>query len=82
MRTTLDIDPDVLETAKEIAKKEKKTAGKVISEMARSGFYGRETAVGEQPAAYTKKHGVPVLPPTGCLVSEESIRRIRDDEAI
>ncbi len=73
MRTTLDIYPDVLETAKEIARKEKKTAGKVISELARNGFYG-------QPAAYTKKHGVPVLPPTGHLVIEESVQRIRDEE--
>ena len=82
MRTTLDIDPDVLQTAREIGKKEKKTAGKVISEMARNGFYGQEPAVREQTAPYTTKHGVPVLPPTGRLVSQESIQRIRDDEAI
>jgi hypothetical protein len=31
MRTTLDIDDDVLFAAKEIARREKKTIGKVVS---------------------------------------------------
>ena len=35
MRTTLDIDDDVLAVAKERARLEKKTAGEVISELAR-----------------------------------------------
>jgi predicted nucleic acid-binding protein len=36
MRTTLDIDEDVLQAAKEIARREKKTAGQVVSMLARS----------------------------------------------
>ena len=35
MRTTLDIADDVLQAAKERARREKKTAGEVISELAR-----------------------------------------------
>ncbi|HLE82721.1 MAG TPA: antitoxin, partial [Thermoanaerobaculia bacterium] len=35
MRTTLDIDEDVLEAAKELAAVHRKTAGKVLSELAR-----------------------------------------------
>ena len=35
MRTTLNIDEDVLRAAKEHARREKKTAGAVISELAR-----------------------------------------------
>jgi hypothetical protein len=38
MRTTLDIDPDVLEAAKERARREGKTAGQVISELLRLAF--------------------------------------------
>ena len=38
MRTTLDIDDDVLFAAKEIAKREKKTIGQVVSEQARRAF--------------------------------------------
>lgn len=82
MRTTLDIDPDVLETAKEIARKENKTAGAVISDLARRGFYGRELTVSESPEGYGQRNGVPILPPTGSLVSESTIRKIRDTEGI
>ena len=82
MRTTLDIDIDVLETAKEIARKEKKTAGAVISDLARRGFYGRESYVSDSPEHYGQRNGVPVLPPTGSLVSESSIQKIRDTEGI
>jgi hypothetical protein len=35
MRTTLDIDDDVLRAAKDLARREKKTAGKVISSAER-----------------------------------------------
>ncbi len=82
MRTTIDIDKDILETAKEIAKKEKKSAGAVISELARRGFYARQSSAEEQPERYGDKNGVPVLPPTGSLVTEESIRKIREAEEI
>ena len=82
MRTTLDIDPDVLQTAKEIARKEKKTAGAVISEFARRGFYGGAPSVSEASEGYNEKNGVPLLPPTGTLVSEATIRKIRDSEGI
>ena len=34
MRTTLDIEEDVLFAAKDLARREKKTAGQVISELA------------------------------------------------
>ncbi len=81
MRTTLDTDRDVLETAKEIARKEKTTAGAVISEFARRGFYGSST-LAESAVPYAKKNGVPTLPPTGSLVTESAIRSIRDDEGI
>lgn len=38
MRTTLDIDDDILQAAKELARTEKKSAGQVISELARRGL--------------------------------------------
>jgi hypothetical protein len=38
MRTTLDIDDDVLQAAKELARRERKTAGRVLSELARRGM--------------------------------------------
>ncbi len=38
MRTTLDIDDDVLRAAKELARRERKSAGRVLSELARRGM--------------------------------------------
>ena len=38
MRTTLDIDDDILQAAKELARSQNKTAGQVLSELARKGL--------------------------------------------
>jgi len=38
MRTTLDIDDDVLSAAKELARSAHKTAGQIISELARKAL--------------------------------------------
>ena len=38
MRTTLDIEDDVLQAAKELAQREGGTAGRVISTLARRGL--------------------------------------------
>lgn len=77
MRTTLEIDDDVLQAAKEIAASRGTTAGKVLSELARRGL---------TPAARTKvrvRNGVPLLlsrtiedPP----LTMERINELRDDE--
>jgi hypothetical protein len=54
MRTTLDIDDDVLQTAKELAAVRGKTTGQMISALARE-------ALAPSPPARTR-NGVPVLP--------------------
>jgi hypothetical protein len=47
MRTTLDIDDDVLQVAKELARRERKTAGRILSELARRGLTGaKDTSKG------------------------------------
>ncbi|MFM2423526.1 MAG: hypothetical protein RL291_2056, partial [Pseudomonadota bacterium] len=38
MRTTLDIDDDVLEAAKDLARSEGKSMGKVLSDLASKGL--------------------------------------------
>lgn len=52
MRTTLDIDDDVLEAVKELAAREKKTAGAKLSELARLAILGPEVEPGA--AAHAK----------------------------
>jgi hypothetical protein len=70
MRTTLDIDNDVLQAAKEIAPRHDTTAGKVISDLARRGLTPRPAE-----RALRKKNGVPVLPATGEIVTIEKVRQ-------
>jgi hypothetical protein len=42
MRTTLEIDDDVLAAARELAARQHKTAGKLISELARKGIHAHQ----------------------------------------
>jgi hypothetical protein len=53
MRTTLDIDDDVLQAAKELAARRGTTAGQVVSELARKALEPRQ--------AGRMRNGVPVL---------------------
>jgi len=55
MRTTLDLDDDVLQTVKELAEARRSTAGKVLSELARRAL--------ERPRTGRVRNGVPLLPP-------------------
>ena len=81
MRTTLDIADDVLFAAKELARREKKPLGQVISELARkAGQEGQPPppGVSEPRAAY----GSNPQTPRGAVVSNELIDRLRDEEGI
>jgi len=76
MRTTLDIEEDVLHAAKDLARREKKTAGRVISELARKGLSGPAiTTFGEPKAIY----GFRPFPREGRIVSNELINKLRED---
>jgi hypothetical protein len=80
MRTTLDIAEDVLEAAKERARRENKTAGEVISELARAAL----TAPPAKPpkAAEPRSHyGIRPFPKRGGVVTNELINRLREDDA-
>jgi hypothetical protein len=74
MRTTLDIDEDVLETAKELAARRGTTAGNVISELAR-------LALAPRTRAPRKRNGVPILPTRKRtrIVTTEIVNRLRDE---
>ena len=77
MRTTLDIDEDVLQAAKERAAAEKKSAGKVLSELARQAL-----APVHPPGGEETRHGVPLLPPRegARLVTLETVHELHEDE--
>lgn len=82
MRTTLDIDDDILSASKELAKAAGKTAGQIISELARKALTQPDQHVAyrvEQPKAF---YGIRPLPSRGVVVTNELINRIRDEEGI
>jgi hypothetical protein len=74
VRTTLDVDDDVLQAAKEIAANRGTTAGRVLSDLARKAL-----APGRSPRI---RNGVPLMPrrrrgqPRPTM---ESVNRLRDE---
>lgn len=78
MRTTLDIAEDVLHAVKERARRERRTAGEVLSDLAREGLRSadRTGEVAEEGSLY----GFEPLPRRGDLVSNELIDRLREEE--
>jgi len=79
MRTTLDIDTDVLQAAKERARREKKTAGAVISELARQALTAPPDAPGvREPKA---RYGFRPFAKRGAVVTNELIDKLREDDA-
>jgi hypothetical protein len=77
MRTTLDIEDDVLQAAKELAQRDGRTAGQVLSDLAR-----RSLNASEPKRRSGMRGGVPVLPSRGELVTLEHVQKIQDDEGI
>jgi hypothetical protein len=69
MRTTLDIDDDVLAAAKELAAAQKSTAGKVISDLVRKAL---SPPVEEQPEY---RNGFKLLPRTGAIITSEMVEQ-------
>lgn len=80
MRTTLDLDDDVLIAAKAHAARQKRSLGSVISELAREAL--------QRPAAPTGKARVvrggrfAVLPARKEVVTVEHVRRLLDAEGV
>jgi len=78
MRTTLDIDDDVLQAAKDLARREKTTAGAVISHLARKSLTSRpESSVAREPKAF---YGFRPFPKRGGIVTNELIDKLREDD--
>jgi hypothetical protein len=73
MRTTLDIDDDVLSAAKELAVAQKVTAGKVISDLARPTL-DRPLVISDLPL----RNGIRVMPGRlgGSPVTNEMVQEL------
>lgn len=82
MRTTLDIDEDVLAAAKELARAEGRTMGEVISGLARKGLTAPSAGFAETQAGFGERTSewpaFPSLPNrTGRVVTTEDVKRLQ-----
>jgi hypothetical protein len=75
MRTTLDIDDDILGAAKAVAARENKTAGKVISDLARRGIHAHAA----RGRSRRVRNGFEVLPADGRVVTPETVQKILEE---
>jgi len=74
VRTTLDIDDDVLQAAKELAENRRTTTGKVLSALARQAL--------EPAGRQAVRNGVPLLPRPrrgSPKTTMELVNRLRDE---
>ncbi|HYA17807.1 MAG TPA: hypothetical protein VEF06_10090 [Bryobacteraceae bacterium] len=75
MRTTLDIDDDLLLTVKQIAQQRKTTAGNVISGLLRESLQPK-------PFELEYRNGIPVIPrrPGGPVVTVDLVNRLLEED--
>ena len=83
MRTTIDIDDDLLRAAKERARREGATAGQVVSRLLRGALTG---GAASGSAAPTRPKGVAGFVPfpakPGVVVTNEQVNALRDAQGI
>jgi len=76
MRTTLEIDDDVMEVARQLARLKNQGIGRAISDLARRGL-----APGASPVVELQD-GIPVWThgPAAIAVTSEMVRNLADEE--
>ena len=79
MRTTLNIDDDILQAVKELSRRQKKSAGEVLSMLARRTLTGDtgKPVVKESKAFYGFRP-LPRVP--GQIVTNEMIDKLREED--
>jgi hypothetical protein len=83
MRTTLDLDDDVLIAAKAHAAREKRSLGSVISELAREALQRPAAPAGPARGVRGSRGGrFAVLPARKETVTPEHVRRLMDAEGV
>lgn len=79
MRTTLNLDDDVLLAIKERARRENRNVGEVLSDLARQALTGQHRKA--EVAGPEGFYGFHPLPHRGRPISNALIDRLREDES-
>jgi hypothetical protein len=80
MRTTLSLDDDVLLAVKERARRENRTAGEVLSDLARQALTQQHNA--DPRTGPESFYGFEPFEHRGPAVSNALVDRLRDEEAV
>lgn len=82
MRTTINLDDDVLGAVHELARSQKQSLGAVISQLVRKGL--NPPAQRSQPCPESDKSflGFDPLPDRGQVITNDLINRLRDEEGV
>ena len=78
MRTTHNIDDDVLIAAKELAKRERKTTGELVSDLMREALRARAGSAGET-RTHRGRYGFNPIPAGGAVVTNELVDELREE---
>jgi hypothetical protein len=81
MRTTLDIDEDLLAAAKELARRERSTTGQVVSRLLRHSLTGASSAPAKASSRSRKVAGFRPFPAReGVVTTNDIVDALRDQE--
>lgn len=81
MRTTINIETDVLSAAKEIARQKHVGVGKVVSDLLRQALTG-DVATNNPSCLTSTLTGFEPFQARGVIVTNELIDRLRDAEGV
>jgi len=76
MRTTLDIEPDVLAAAKIIASRTRRTAGKVLSDLARQSLTGTFSPPNSERHV---RNGFETMPSDGRVITSAFVSQLEEE---
>ena len=85
MRTTLDIDDDLLAAAKELARRQGGTTGQVVSRLLRHSLTGGNVPVARSPTRKASRQAagfVPFPAKPGVVATNEQVNALRDAEGV
>ena len=80
MRTTLDIDEDLLAVFRERARKGKTSIGRLISKTLRGSLHGTSDGSNGTKSNFIRKNGLVVLAPRGEVITYEHVQKLIDEE--
>lgn len=81
MRTTLEIDDDVLQAARELAAKDGTSLGAIVSRLARNGLRsGPGNPVSSPTRRSRTRNGIPTLPRRGDVITLQHVLKLGEAE--